>query len=462
MDANAKASAQPVRVVGHLARLGEVVQVLGWTPPTETEADAMPPLPGRSPRGWELEEVRPSAQPHAGVAGARAVAEAAPASVERGVPDAPVKREARPAWVEDGSAQALVLERPEAAAQLVRQLLVEEGQSGGDPLLAGLQGVAALLLALGPEPTGEVMKHLSDYEIEECTQALVGLKLLPGERQRHVLQAFRQRLVSGEGTVAGGAEFARGALERAVGPQKAGEILRRAASTASSGLYMLKNVAPDQIAPFISHEHPQTIALILSQLGASQAAGILAQLPGSCQGDVAHRIATMENIPPAVLKQLEDGLEQSLRDLLAGTRDVGGPKVVADILNLTGSSVEKNVLDQMDAADPEASESVRNLMFTFADIAKLTDREIQALLGEVDQQDLVIALKAAEEELKTKLLSNVSEETRTSITQEMEFLGPMRLTEVEDVQLRIVQQVRQLEERGQITIVRGEAVDYWV
>jgi flagellar motor switch protein FliG len=165
---------------------------------------------------------------------------------------------------------------------------------------------------------------------------------------------------------------------------------------------------------------------------------------------------------PAVLKQIEESLESSLRDVLGGNQDVGGPRVIADILNLTGSSVEKNVLDQMDALDPEVAESVRNLMFVFGDLVKLTDREIQTLMREVDQKDLVVALKTASEELKNKILGNMSERVRTFITEEMEFLGPMRVSEVEEVQLRIVQQVRQLEEQGQVTIVRGDSEDQFV
>jgi flagellar motor switch protein FliG len=180
------------------------------------------------------------------------------------------------------------------------------------------------------------------------------------------------------------------------------------------------------------------------------------------QADVAFRIATMENITPATLKEIEVALELSLRDMLGGNQDVGGPRVVADMLNLTGSSVEKNVLDQMDGQDPEIAEAVRNLMFTFADINKLTDRELQILLRELDQKDLVIALKAAEEELKDKILGNLSERVRQFITDEMEFLGPMRLSEVEEVQMRVVRQVRRLEEQGQVTIARGDTDDTFV
>ena len=325
-----------------------------------------------------------------------------------------------------------------------------------------MQKVAILMVSLGEDVSGEVMKHLTDFEIEEITQAIAGLKNIGTELMDTVLEEFEQSLLAGEWVSTGGVDFARTALERAVGPRKAQEILDRVSTRVTSGFYMLKNVSPDQIAPFISNEHPQTVGLILSQLDPAQAAGILANLPERMQADVAYRVATMENITPNVIKEIEESLEQSLRDILGGNQDVGGPKVVADMLNLTGSSVEKNVLDQMDGQDPEVAEAVRNLMFVFDDISKLTDREIQTLMREVDQKDLVVALKAAAEELKDKILGNMSERVRTFITEEMEFQGPMRLSEVEEVQLRIVQQVRQLEEQGQITIVRGDSEDSFV
>jgi flagellar motor switch protein FliG len=339
---------------------------------------------------------------------------------------------------------------------------VEAAVDEGEEDLPVMTKVAILFVALGQEASGEVLKYLSDYEVEEITQAIANLKNVSVAQQDKVLEEFEQHMLAGAWVSQGGMDFARQALERAVGPRRAQEILDRVMHTVSSGFFMLKNVAPDQIAPFISQEHPQTIALILSQLESTQASGILTQLPERMQADVAYRIATMENITPTVLKQIEESLEASLRDILGGNKDVGGPKVVADILNLTGTSVEKNVLDQMDAQDPEVAESVRNLMFTFADIVKLSDREIQTLLREVDQKDLVVALKAAEDELKSKILTNMSERVRAFISEEMEFLGPMRLSEVEEVQLRIVQQVRQLEEQGQITLVRGDSEDTFV
>jgi len=170
----------------------------------------------------------------------------------------------------------------------------------------------------------------------------------------------------------------------------------------------------------------------------------------------------MENITPHVLKQIEENLEANLRDILGGNQDVGGPKVVADILNLTGGSVEKNVLDRLDTKDPGVAEYVRNQMFVFEDLHKLTDREIQVVLREVEQKDIVIALKTASEEVKEKLLGNMSERIRGFIEDEMEFAGPMRLSEVEEVQLRIVQKIRQLEGQGQVQIIRGDAKDQFV
>ena len=192
--------------------------------------------------------------------------------------------------------------------------------------LSPRQKVAVLMVALGQENAADVMKFLTDYEIEDITHTITEIKYLPAELQDEILGEFEQHLLAGEYMSQGGVDFARGALERAVGPRKAQEILDRIMSQVSSGFYLLKNVPPEQLAPFISHEHPQTIALILSQLDPVHAAGIIGQLPERIQGEVAYRIATMENITPSVLKQIEDSLEANLRDILGGNQDVGGPQ----------------------------------------------------------------------------------------------------------------------------------------
>ena len=236
-------------------------------------------------------------------------------------------------------------------------------------------------------------------------------------------------------------------------PEAKGAAQEAAAPAADNGFHLLKRVTPDKIAPFLVHEHPQTVALILSQLDSGHAAEILTHLDEGVQADLIYRVSTMGNVAPTALLQLEETLEKQFSALDAD-QDVGGPKVAADILNLTGSSIEQHVLEKMDKTDGEVAEAVRHLMFVFADIVNLSDRDLQVLLSEIDQKDLVIALKAAGEPLKEKILSNVSERVWAFITEEMELLGPMPLSEVEQVQLRIVQQARQLEADNKLTIRR--------
>ena len=438
------------RVLGSRERLTGEPQVSVWTPRTLEEAKALPSLPAPPPRPplepQRATETPPSAAP--------APAPAAPAADQA----PPTRtRPPRPDWLEDGSARALVWDHPEDAAKLMRTMLMESRP--GDE---AVRNAGIVVLALGQEVAAEMLKHLTDLELEQISQAVAGLKSISTEALKAELDGFRRHLEAGEGTTAGGMDYARGTLERVVGPRKAREILDRVNTNLSSGFYMLKNVAPEQVAPFISHEHPQTIALILSQLDPNQAAGILSRFPERMQPDVAYRMATMENVPPAVFKEVEASLEASLRDVLSGNLDVGGPKVVADMLNLTGSSVERNVLDQMDAQDSETAEQIKNRMFVWADVAKLTDRELKVFLAEADQKDLVIALKGTDEELTKKLLGNVSDETREFLVAEIEKLAPMRLSEVEEVQLRLVHVVRRLEEEGKVTIVRGHSDDNFI
>ncbi len=319
------------------------------------------------------------------------------------------------------------------------------------------------MIALGQETTAEVMKYLTDFEIEQIAQSIAELDVVTTEQEDEVLEEFEQLLIAGKYVSQGGMDFARGALEKALGPRKAQGLLDRVNSTTTSGFYMLRNVDPNQIIPFISKEHPQTIALILSQLEPSQSAGVVNGLAEELQADVSFRIAQMENISPQVLRELEETLATELQAILAGqVTEIGGPKAVAEILNRTGRSTEKSVLERLDAQDPELAEEVRNQMFVFDDIAKLTDREIQMILREVDSKDLAVALKGGNEEMQERILGNMSERVGTMLREEMEFSGPVRMSDVEDVQLRVVQTVRQLEEAGQVTIVRGETSDVFV
>jgi flagellar motor switch protein FliG len=332
-----------------------------------------------------------------------------------------------------------------------------------DDIMPARQKVAVLMIALGQETTAEVMKYLSDMEVEQIAQSISELDIVTTEQEDTVLEEFEQLLLAGKYVSQGGIDFARGALEKALGPRKAQAVLDRVTSTTSSGFYMLRNVDPNQIVPFISKEHPQTIALILSQLDPTQSAGVINGLSEEMQSDVAYRIARMDNISPQILRELEESLAHDLQAILSGQiTEIGGPKAVAEILNRTGRSTEKAVLERLDAQDPELAEEVRNQMFVFDDIANLTDREIQMVLREVDTKDLAVALKGGSDEIQERILGNMSERVGTMLKEEMQFSGPVRMSDVEEVQLRIVQTVRQLEEAGQVTVVRGDTNDVFV
>ena len=248
-----------------------------------------------------------------------------------------------------------------------------------------------------------------------------------------------------------------------MGPRKAQALLDRVSTTTTSGFCVLRNVDPNQIIPFISKEHPQTIALILSQLAAQQSAGVINGLSEEVQADGSYRIATMESISPQGLRELEESLAQGLETILSGqVTEIGGPKAVTEILNLTRRSTEKAGLERLDAQDPDLAEDVRNQMFVFDNISNLPNCEIQLILREVDSKDLTTALKGANNEMKDRIFGNVSERVGTMMKEEMNFSGPVRMSDVEEVQLWIVQTVRQLEEAGQVTIVRDDSNDQFV
>jgi flagellar motor switch protein FliG len=260
----------------------------------------------------------------------------------------------------------------------------------------------------------------------------------------------------------GGVDFAKEILEKAVGSNRALEILGRLESSLqTSGFNLLKNIDPKHLVNFIQNEHPQTISLILTQLTPHQAAAVLAELPPELQSEVALRVASMEKISPEVLKEVESTLENHFQN--TGGRDLsvsGGAKSIAEILNMIESSAEKNILQAIEAEDPELAADIKNMMFVFDDLVLLDDRSVQRLLKEVETKDLAISLKAASDEVKNKIFTNVSERVAVLIKEEMEFMGPMRLSDVEAAQQRIVETIRRLEEEGQIVIAgRGGKED---
>jgi flagellar motor switch protein FliG len=328
--------------------------------------------------------------------------------------------------------------------------------------LTATQKAAIALVAFGTEVASLVLKTLNEEELEKITVEIANLREVPPEVEEKVLTECHDIFMARQYISKGGVDFAREILEKAVGSRRALEILNRLESSLrTSGFNLLKNIDPKHLVNFIQNEHPQTISLILTQLNSHQAAAVLSELPPELQTEVALRVAGMEKISPDVLKEVESTLESHFQN--TGGRDLsvsGGAKTIAEILNLIESVSEKTILKAIEAENPELAAEIKNMMFVFDDLILLDDRSVQRLLKEVETKDLAISLKAASEEVKNKIFANVSERVAVLIKEEMEFMGPMRLSDVEAAQQRIVESIRRLEEEGQIVIAgRGGKED---
>jgi flagellar motor switch protein FliG len=320
--------------------------------------------------------------------------------------------------------------------------------------LTSQQKAAIALIAFGPEVSALVLKGMREQELEKITIEIANLRDVPSDIEEKVIEECHQIFMAREYISQGGVDFASEILEKAVGHAKCREIMGRLESSFHSrGFSLLKDIDPKQLAGFFQNEHPQTTALILTQLVPQHAASILSELGPELQAEVSLRIATMEKISPEILKEIEGTLEDQFgatagRDLSAS----GGAKAIAEILNLIDTAAEKNILQSLEAEDPDLAAEVKNMMFVFDDIILLDDRSIQRLLKEVETKDLSVALKATNEEVKNKIFKNVSERVVSMIKEEMEFMGPTRLSDVEAAQGRIVEAVRRLEEEGQVFV----------
>ena len=316
------------------------------------------------------------------------------------------------------------------------------------------QKAAIALIAFGPEVSALVMKGMSENELEQLTIEIANMRDVPSDIETKVIEECHQIFRAREYISTGGVDFAQQILEKAVGHQKAREIMHRLESSIkSTGFSLLKDIDPKQLTNFLQNEHPQTIALILTQLSSQNASAILSELSPELQAEVSLRIAVMEKIAPEILKEIESTLEGHFESTSLGEMSVsGGAKSIAEILNLIDASAEKNILQSLEAEDPDLAAEIKNMMFVFDDLTLLDDRSIQRLLKEVESKDIAIALKATSEEVKKKVFNNVSERVKVMIKEEMEFMGPTRLSDVESAQGRIVEIVRRLEEEGQIII----------
>ena len=323
--------------------------------------------------------------------------------------------------------------------------------------LSNNEKAAIILIAMGKEVSAQIMRHLSESEIEKLSTEIAKVENIDSKTEMAVLNEFFSLLKASEYISEGGIDYAKDVLEASLGKTRADGILKKITETLNpTGFSLLKDVDPIHLLEFIRNEHPQTIALILSQLSPTQASAVLGQLPEDVQTDVSMRIATMEKISPEIINEIEGVLDVHLKEVISGNLSAsGGVKAVASILNLVDRSTEKSIISNMEMENPELASNIKNLMFVFEDILILDDKSIQLILKEVDTKELAIALKAASDELKEKLFKNVSERVEQMIKEEMEFTGPTRISVVEESQQRIVEIVRRLEDEQQIVIVRG-------
>ncbi|AZR73880.1 flagellar motor switch protein FliG [Anoxybacter fermentans] len=323
--------------------------------------------------------------------------------------------------------------------------------------LSGRKKAAILIMSLGPELAGQIFKHLSDEDIEQLTLEIANLNKVSPEIKDEVLNEFHQMALAQNYISRGGIVYARELLEKALGPQKAVAIINRlTASLQVRPFDAIRKADPSQLLNFIQGEHPQTIALIIAYLKPNQAAAVLSGLKPELQADVAKRVATMDRTSPEVIKEVERILEKKMSTLVVNEyASAGGIESIVNILNLVDRGTEKTIMDELDETDPELAEEIRKRMFVFEDIVLLDSRAIQHVLRIVDMKDVALALKTASEEVKNVIFSNLSKRAAQMLKEDIEFMGPVRLREVEEAQQRIVNEIRRLEEAGEIVIARG-------
>ena len=322
---------------------------------------------------------------------------------------------------------------------------------------AGIPGptkAAIVMVALGSDTSSHIFKNLDENEVERLSTEIARLDNVSNDIREAVLEEFHNLALAHQYISQGGLEYAREILEAALGPRKAKEILEKVQQTIrTTGFNLLENIDPKQLVNFIQKEHPQTIALLLAHMEPAAAAPIISALPQELQVDVATRIATMESISPETLDQVEEVLVSQIKSLFGGdVSEIGGVKAVAEMLNNVDRGAEKNILGNLERENPELATEIKNLMFVFEDVMLLDDRSMQRVLKEVDTKELAMALKGASEELQEKFFRNMSSRAAEMIREDMEYMGPIRLKDVEEVQQRIVDVIRRLEEDGEIII----------
>jgi flagellar motor switch protein FliG len=323
--------------------------------------------------------------------------------------------------------------------------------------LQGIEKSAVLLVALGEERAAEIFRHLSQSEVEALSLEIAKAPKVPSDVCHDVVTEAVESVLAEDYMAEGGVDYARILLQKSLGGERAEEIISRLAATIERRPFeFLRRTPPEQIHVFLKNESAQTIALVVASLHTALAAQVLSLLEPAEQADVAVRVATMGETRPDVVAQVEAVMKQKLSTVIAQEYSTaGGVKSLADILNHSDRTTERNVLDQLAEANGALADEVRLLLFTFEDVVKLDDRSIQMVLKDVDQKDLAIALRGVNEEVKDRIFSNMSERGAELLKEEIDFQPPQRKRVVEEAQGRIVGVVRRLEEAGAIIISRG-------
>ena len=327
----------------------------------------------------------------------------------------------------------------------------------GEHSISGVQKAAILLIALGPEKSSLIFKHLKEDEIEELTLEIANTRSITPQLKDDVINEFYEVCLAQQYIAEGGIGYAKELLEKALGTEKAMDVIGKlTASLQVKPFEFVRKADASQILNFIQDEHPQTIALILSYLAPSQSSLILSALPPDRQADVARRVATMDRTSPDVIKEVERVLETQLSSLVNQDYTViGGVDAVVEILNTVDRGTEKHIMETLEIEDPELADEIRKKMFVFEDILLLDDRAIQRVLRDVENSDLAIALKGSTEQVQNAIFNNLSKRLAAMIQEDMEFMGPVRMKDVEEAQQKIVNIIRKLEDSAEIIISRG-------
>ena len=330
-------------------------------------------------------------------------------------------------------------------------------QQNAEPELSGISKAAILLIALGPERSALIFKHLKEEEIEDLTLEIANTRSVTPQVKETVINEFYGVCLAQQYIAEGGIGYAKELLEKALGNEKALDVIGKlTASLQVKPFEFIRKTEASQLLNFIQDEHPQTIALILSYLNPSQAAMIISALPPDRQSDVAKRIAMMDRTSPDTIKDVEKILESKLSSLVNQDYTIiGGVDAVVDILNTVDRSTEKHIMETLEIDEPELADEIRKKMFVFEDILLLDDRAIQRVLRDVENSDLAVALKGANEEVQTAIFNNLSKRLALMIKEDMDFMGPVRMKDVEEAQQKIVNVIRRLEDSAEIVISRG-------